>query len=127
MKALHIGADHLRHGADTLQHHIPQHFLPDVVGRADAAPAFVFGADVAVLTAIIPFAGGEVKLAPAVSTEQQPRKQSLPLTLGDAAFVFPQFLHPIPLFLRDDSFLCTGQDEHILLGVGDTLLQLVGL
>ena len=36
-------------------------------------------------------------------------KQSLPLTLGDAALVLPQLLYPVPLFLRNNGLLCTGQ------------------
>ncbi len=51
----------------------------------------------------------------------------MPLTLGDAALVLPQLLYPVPLFLRNNGLLCTGQDEHILFGVGNALFELIGL
>jgi len=69
LKALYVRTDHLRYSPDTLQHHIPQHFLSDNMPRTSPTPASVFGADVAILPALKPFTSGEVELTSAVGTE----------------------------------------------------------
>ena len=66
MKPLHIGPDILCHGPDTLQNHIPQNVLPDIVRRTGSPPAFVLGTDVVILSTLKVLTGGEVELAPAV-------------------------------------------------------------
>ena len=127
LKSFYILSDVCSHSPDAFQHHIPQHFLADVVGRTGAASAFVVGVNIAVLVALKTLAGAEVEFATAVSTERQSREQSLPLTLGNTPPVLTKFLHSVPLCLRDNRLLCIRQDEHILWSVRDSLFELVGL
>ena len=68
-----------------------------------------------------------MELAPAVGADHQTGEQSLPLRLGHAALVLAKFLHPVPLFFRHNGLLGIRQDEHIFQGVGNALLEFVGL
>ena len=127
LKTLHvlpnIGIDR----TDALQHQFPQYIFPDIVGRTGASTAFVAGAYIVVLLTVKAFAGSKVQLIPTIGTEQKPGEQSLPFRFCGTAFVFSQLLHPVPLSLRNDCFLRIREDTHIFDGIGNPLLQLIGL
>ncbi len=80
-----------------------------------------------VLLVVKAFAGSKVQLIPAIRIEQKPREQSLPFRFCGTAFAFSQLLHPVPLSLRNDCFLRIREDTHIFDGIGNPLLQLIGL
>ena len=80
-----------------------------------------------VLLAVKAFAGSKVQLIPAIGTEQKPGEQSLPFRFCGTAFIFSQLLHPVPLSLGNDCFLRIREDPHIFDGIGNPLLQLIGL
>ena len=97
------------------------------MGSTSTTVALVVVADVVILLALKAFACGKVELAAAIGTKQKPGEQSLPFRFCGAAFVFPQFLHPVKLCLRYNRFLCVRQIKHILRLIGNPLFQLVGL
>lgn len=62
---------------------------------AGATIAFIVTANIAILFPFKALAGGKVKLAAAIGTEQKSGKQSLPFRFYGAAFVFPQLLYAV--------------------------------
>ena len=71
--------------------------LTNIVGSTSATVALVMIADVVILLALKALACGKVELAAAIGTKPKPGEQSLPFRFCRAAFVFPQFLHPVKL------------------------------
>src|SRR5699024_10295158 len=80
-----------------------------------------------VLLAVKAFAGSKVQIIPTIRTEQKPGDQPLPLGFCGTAFIFSQLLHPVPLSLGIDWLLRIREDAHIFDGIGNPLLQLIGL
>ena len=114
LKALYIAADIRIDRPNPFQYQFPQYIFPDIVCRTGASTAFVAGAYIVVLLAVKVLAGSKVQLIPAIGTEQKPGEQSLPFRFCGTAFVFSQLLHPVPLSLRNDSFLRIRYDEHMI-------------
>ena len=127
LKTVHIASDILIDCPDAFQNDFTKHIFPDIVGSTSTTVALVVVADVVILLALKAFACGKVELAAAIGTKQKPGEQSLPFRFCGAAFVFPQFLHPVKLCLRYNRFLCVRQIKHILRLIGNPLFQLVGL
>ena len=72
LKALHIAADVLVDRLNPFLYQFPQYIFPDIVCAAFAPPALVLGAAIMILLALKALAGGEMKLAAAVCTVDQP-------------------------------------------------------
>ena len=72
LKALYITADMRIDRPNPFKHKLPQHILPDIMCAAFAPPALVLGAAIMILFALKALAGGEMKLAAAVCTVDQP-------------------------------------------------------
>ena len=88
---------------------------------------FVLGAGVMILLPAKTLAGTEVHPAAAVGAYKDAGEKTFPFRSLDGAVPFlPQFLNPIPLFLRNDCFLRILYDEHVLHPIGDALFQLIG-
>ena len=99
LKGIYIIADILVDRTDAFQNDFTKHILPDIMRGAGATIAFIVTANIAILFPFKALAGGKVKLAAAIGTEQKSGKQSLPFRFYGAAFVFPQLLYPVPLSL----------------------------
>ena len=64
-----------------------------------------------VLPAVEAFAGGEVKLAPAVGAVQQPGEIALSVGLRGTTPVLPEFLYPPPFVLGYNGLLRVAENS----------------